>query len=161
MHMGTALGIGSPFGQFAQPGALPYGGSPIASPFQLQTSPYLQSFQQIPGAQFGQPFGIQSQGFGQPAQQLLQILPQQLGQLHQLLQHQVQGLQHLVQVVPQQLQHIQQLLQILPQQIHQLQMQSQQQPFGTQVTPGFGGISPWQQSGVGSPAFGGQAGLVM
>lgn len=159
---GSAFGIGSPFSQFGHAGVSPYGGYPIASPFQLQAPPYLQSFQQIPGAAFGQPFGMQSQGYAQPVQQLLQILPQQLGQLHQLLQHEIQDLQQLVQIVPQQLQHIQQVLQILPQQIHQSQLQTQQQPFGTQVTPGFGN-APWQQSGVGfgSPAYSGQTGSVM
>lgn len=157
---GFASGIGSPFTQFGHAGVSPYGGYPIASPFQLQASPYLQSFQQIPGAAFGQPFGMQTQGYGQPVQQLLQVLPQQLGQLHQLLQHDIQDLQQLVHIVPQQLQQIQQLLQILPQQIQQ--SQTQQQPFGAQGTQGFG-VAPWQQSGVGfgSPVFGGQTGSVM
>lgn len=148
---GTGFGIGSPYSQIGQSVGSPFGGYPNAIPFQLQTPPYLQSFQQNPaGFGIGQPTGFQSQVY---AQQLLQILPQQLGQLHQLLQHQFQSLQQLVQVVPQQLQHIQQLLQILPHQIHQLQTQ---QPFGVQVTPGVGGIVPWQQpgAGIGSPAFG-------
>ena len=159
---GTGLGIGSPFGQFGQTGGSPFGGYGMTTPFQLQTPPYLQSLQQIPGSSgTGQPFGQQSQHYAQ-LQQLLQILPQQLGQVHQLLHQQFQALQQLVQVVPQQLQHIQQLLQILPQQIQQLQMQSQQ-PFGAQATPGIGGFGPWQQSGagIGSPAFGGQGGPVM
>lgn len=148
-------GIGSQFGQFGQSGGgispYGYGALPIANPFLPQTPQHLQSLQQLP---FG--YG-QQQGFAQPLQQLMQILPQQLWHINQLLQHHVHGLQQLVQVVPQQLQQIQQVLQTLPQQIQQLQ--AQQQPFGAQVIP----FIPWQQPGVsmGAPGFTGQAGSVM
>jgi hypothetical protein len=155
--IGTAF-AGSPGAQFGQPigGLSPYGAYPMANPIAQQTTPYLQS----------QPFGMQAQPFAQPMQ-LLQILPQQLGQVSQLLQQQISGLQQLLQVVPHQLQQIHQLLQVLPQQIHQLQLQTQQQqqqqqPFGAQAAPGFG-YGAWQQPGasIGPTAFTGQPGAVM
>jgi hypothetical protein len=163
--IGTS-GIGSPtqFGQ-STVGLSPYGSYPIAAPFTLQTSPYLQSFQHVPLS-----YGALQAPYAQPLQQSLQILPQQLGQLNQLLQQQLNGLQQLLQIVPQQLHQIQQVLQLLPQQIHHLQLQAQQQPFGAQAASGFagwqqpiGGSSGWGQpmTGIGSAPFAGQAGSVM
>jgi hypothetical protein len=163
------LGIGSPATQFGQStvGLSPYSSYPIAAPFTLQTSPYLQSLPHVPFS-----YGMTAPGaYAQPLQPLLQILPQQLGQLNQVLQQQVHGLQQLLQIVPQQLHQIQQLLQILPQQIHQLQVQTQPQPFGAQAGFGgswqqpIGGASSWGQPtagvSVGSQAFPGQPGPVM
>ncbi|HEY2905837.1 MAG TPA: hypothetical protein VGJ29_08030 [Vicinamibacterales bacterium] len=60
-----------------------------------------------------------------PAQQLLQVLPQQLQQLQNLQQQQLYYIQQLLQIVPAQLQQLQQLIQIIPQ-----QLQQQSQPFG-------------------------------
>ena len=143
---GTSFGIGTPSNY---PGAQsPWGFSPYTSqPFGLSTP-----FQS--GGLGGGPFGISSQH--QPLQQiaqLLQIVPQQLQQLHVLQQQQLQYLQQLLQVVPaqlQQLQQLQQLIQSVPQQIQQLQQQAQ--PFGA----GIGGFGL-----VPSPFAGQSAGHVM
>src|SRR5215813_10646836 len=101
-----------------------------------------------------------TQGFGtSPSQQLLQIVPQQLQQLHYLQQQQfqvLQQLQQLIQIVPQQLHQLQHVLQFVPQQIQQLQqqLQNQQTPFG-QAGGGIGGAfgSPF----LGTPLFGPQS----
>ena len=88
-------------------------------------------------------------------QQLFQIVPQQLQQLHYLEQQQLQvlqQLQQLLQIVPQQLHQLQHVLQFVPQQIQQLQqqLQSQQSPFG-QTAAGYG--TPF----LGTPLFGPQS----
>src|SRR5262245_45299436 len=79
--VGTGWGVGAPVGQFGQTfQGTPYGVSPFAAPFTLQT-PYLQSLQQQPsnfgigGQPYGsqaQPYGPQAQAYSQPFQQLLQ-----------------------------------------------------------------------------------------
>jgi hypothetical protein len=111
---GTTFGIGTPT---AFPGsATPWGFSPYAGP-----TPGTQPF---PQQQYGQPFANQSiAGFGtgaaQPLQQILQFLqvvPQQLQQLHALQQQQLLQLHQLLQVIPAQLHQLQQLIQIAPHQ---------------------------------------------
>jgi hypothetical protein len=151
---GTAFGIGSPATQFGQStaGMFPYSSYPIATPFALQASPYLQSLQHVPVyGMTAQPFGLQTQQYVQPLQQLLQGLPYQLAQLNHLQWQQLHGLQQLLGVLPQQLQQIQHLLQLLPQQIHQQQILAQQPPYGVQASPGFAGYGPWQPP-IGGPS---------
>ena len=101
--------------------------------------------------------------YGQPLQQIFQVLqmvPHQLQHLQQLQYAQQQQLQHvqqLLQAVPAQLAQLQQLIQIVPYQIQQLQQQPQQ-PFGPQSGLGSFGTTPlW---GIGSPGLG-QSGQVM
>ena len=85
--------------------------------------------------------------YGQPLQQILQILqivPQQLQHLQQLQYAQQQQLQHvqqLLQVVPAQLAQLQQLIQFVPQQIQQMQQLSQA-PFGQASTASPWGVAP-------------------
>jgi hypothetical protein len=77
----------------------------------------------------------------QQAQQLLQIVPQQLQQVQYLQQLQAFHLQQLLQLVPAQLQLIQQLVQAVPQQLQQLQqLQQPWQTSGSLISaqPGFG-----------------------
>ena len=165
---GGLFGIGTPVGQFGQLTAGSPFGYPIGAGQALQTQPYLQSLQHAP-LSYGPGPQAYGQQFGQPLQQVLQILPQQLAHVQQLLQQQFHGVQQLLQVVPQQLHQIQQLLSILPHQIHQLQFQAQQPQLGGQVGFGYNwpGIAGAQQGspiggvGVGSPGFGGQGGTVM
>lgn len=98
--------------------------------------------------------GYGSQGAGmqqwQPVMQLLQIVPQQLQQVHAIQQQQLLYLQQLLQIVPAQLQQLHQLIQSLPQQQNQPFGQTQQnQPFGQTMSGPFGfGLMP--------QAFGGQ-----
>jgi hypothetical protein len=143
---GSVLGFGSPITYpISQP--VPFGLSPYG-PFTvsggLSTSP---------------------QPYGQPLQQILQILqfvPQQLQHLQQLQHVQQQQLQHvqqLLQVVPTQLAQLQQLIQFVPQQIQQMQQLSQApQPFGhASGLSGFAAAPPW---GV-APQIFGQSSQVM
>ena len=132
-HMaGTTFGIGAP-ATFPAPaiswGVSPYAGQALgAQPFPSQ--PYLQPFS-------NQSIAGQGIGAGQLPQilQFLQIVPQQLQQLHVLQQQQLLQLQQILQVVPAQLQQLQQLIQVVPQQVQFLQ---QQQPFGSAISGGFG-----------------------
>ena len=117
---------------------------------------------------FGSPIGYPqtgwgtpyfTQGFGtSPSQQLLQVVPQQLQQLHYLQQQQLQvlqQLQQLIQIVPQQLHQLQHVLQFVPQQIQQLQqqLQGQQAPLGQAAGMGGGFGTPF----LGTPLFGPQS----
>ena len=105
---GSAFGFGSPITYpISQP--IPFGLSPYG-PFTLSASLFTSP-----------------QQYGQPLQQILQILqivPQQLQHLQQLQyvqQQQLQHVQQLLQVVPAQLAQLQQLIQFVPQQIQQMQ----------------------------------------
>ena len=105
----------------------------------------------------------QPQQYGQPLQQIFQILqtvPQQLQHLQQLQYAQQQQLQHvqqLLQGVPAQLAQLQQLIQIVPQQIQQLQQQQQQPYVPSTGLSSFAATPPW---GIASQGFG-QSGQVM
>jgi hypothetical protein len=105
------------------------------------------------------PYGVPGIGTSpwqqQMPQQLLQIVPQQIQQLHYLQLQELQLLQQLLQIVPQQLHQLQHVIQFVPQQLQQLQqqLQNQQTPFG-QATAGIGGGfgTPF----LGTPLFGPQ-----
>jgi hypothetical protein len=137
---GSVFGFGSP---------ITY---PTSQPIQLGLSPY------GPFTVSGGPF-TSPQPYGQPLQQILQILqivPQQLQHLQQLQyvqQQQLQHVQQLLQVVPAQLAQLQQLIQFVPQQIQQMQQLSQApQPFGqASGLSGLAAASPW---GVAPQVFG-------
>ena len=142
---GTLFGIGTPVGY------------PTSQPMPFGISAY--------GTQaFGGNPSTSQQPFGQPLQQILQVLqivPQQLQHLQQLVSVQLQELQQLqqiIQLLPAQLQQIQQLIQYVPQQLQQLQQPQFQQGFG----PGAGlagfASTPW---GVGPLSFGAQPSQVM
>ena len=143
---GSVIGSASPFTY------------PISQPISFGLSPY------GPLTVSASPFASPQQ-YGQPLQQILQILqivPQQLQHLQQLQSVQQQQLQHvqqLLQVVPGQLAQLQQLVQLVPQQIQQIQQPSQVlQPLGQSSGPsGFAAAAPW---GAAPPVFG-QPGLVM
>ena len=141
---GSAFGFGSPI-TYPTSQPIPFGLSP-QWPFAVSSNPFPQP-----------------QQYGQPLQQILQVLqtvPQQLQHLQQLQYAQHQQLQHvqqLLQVVPAQLAQLQQLIQIVPQQIQQMQQQPQQ-PFGqSSGLGGFAATPPWA---IASQAFG-QSGQVM
>ena len=132
--IGTALGIGTPFGQVTP-----------------QFSPYGASF-------FGGPGTLASQNpnVTQTLQQVVQLLQQV--QHQQYVQH--QQLQQLLQAVPAQLAQLQQLIQFVPQQIQQLQQGAPfQQPFAQIAgTSGYGISTPW---GIAPQAIGTQPSHVM
>jgi hypothetical protein len=88
--------------------------------------------------------GSYAMGAIQPwqAQQLLQIVPQQLQQVQYLQQLQTFHLQQLLQLVPAQLQLIQQLVQAVPQQFQQLQQPWQVSGSPISAQPGFGLVPP-------------------
>jgi hypothetical protein len=120
---GTMFGIGTPTTYPISPapwGLSPYGG------YAVQAAG-LQPWQQIT--------------------QLVQIVPQQLQQIHALQQQQLLYLQQLLQIVPAQLQQLQQqvqqqLIQSLPQQ-GQPVSQTLSGPFGFGLVPqAFGGQVP-------------------
>lgn len=136
---GSVFGIGSPL-TYPTSQAIPFGLSPYG-PFTASSGPFTSP-----------------QSYGQPLQQILQILqivPQQLQHLQQLQfvqQQQLQHVQQLLQVVPAQLAQLQQLIQFVPQQIQQLQQLPQTtQQFGQTAA------APW---GV-APQIFGQSSLVM
>jgi hypothetical protein len=143
---GSTLGFGSPI-TYPTSQPIPFGLSPYG-PFTVSGGPFTSP-----------------QPFGQPVQQLLQILqsvPQQLQQLQQVqyvLQQQLQHVQQLLQVVPAQLAQLQQLIQFVPQQIQQMQQLSQApQPFGqASGQSGLAATTPW---GV-APQIFGQSSQVM
>ena len=140
---GSAFGFGSP---------ITY---PTSQPIPFGLSP------QWPGALSGNP-STQPQQYGQPLQQIFQILqmvPHQLQHLQQLQYAQQQQLQHvqqLLQVVPAQLAQLQQLIQIVPQQIQQLQQQPQPYTPSSGLSS-FAATPPW---GIPSQGFA-QPGQVM
>ena len=135
-------------------------GSPIAYPTSQQIPFGLSP--QWPVALSGNP-STQPQQYGQPLQQIFQILqmvPHQLQQLQQLQYAQQQQLQHvqqLLQAVPAQLAQLQQQIQIVPQQIQQLQQQPQQPYAQASGLSSFAATPPW---GIASQSFG-QPGQVM
>ena len=141
---GSAFGFGSP---------ITY---PTSQPIPFGLSP------QWPLALSGNP-STQPQQYGQPLQQIFQILqmvPHQLQHLQQLQYAQQQQLQHvqqLLQAVPAQLAQLQQLIQIVPQQIQQLQQQPQQPYVPSSGLSSFAATPPW---GIASQGFG-QPGQVM
>jgi hypothetical protein len=116
---GTMFGIGTPT-------TYPISAAPWGS------SPY--------GGYAGQAAGLQP---WQQIMQLVQIVPQQLQQVHALQQQQLLYLQQLLQIVPAQLQQLQQqLIQSLPQQ-GQPFTQTISGPFGFGLVPqAFGGQVP-------------------
>lgn len=102
---------------------------PLSTPWGF--SPY--------GAYPGQAAGVQS---WQQLLQLLQIVPQQLQQVHALQQQQLLYVQQLLQIVPAQLQQLQQLIQVVPQQVQPLG-QNMAAPLGFGLIPQtFGGQLP-------------------
>lgn len=115
---GSAFGFGSPISY------------PTSQPIPFGLSP------QWPVAVGGNPF-TQTQQYGQPLQQIFQIL--------QMVPHQLQHLQQLQYAQQQQLVHVQQLLQAIPAQLAQLQQSS------------FAATPLW---GIASQGFG-QSGQVM
>ena len=127
---GSAFGIGSPI-TYPTSQSTPFGLSP-QWPFALSSNP-----------------AALPQQYGQPLQQIFQILqmvPQQLQHLQQLQyaqQQQLQYVQQLLQVVPAQLAHLQQLIQIVPQQIQQLQQQPQQPYVPSAGLSSFAATPPW------------------
>jgi len=139
---GTLFGIGTPVGY------------PTSQPMPFGISAY--------GTQaFGGNPSTSQQPFGQPLQQILQVLqivPQQLQHLQQLeyaQQQQLQQLHQILQVIPAQLAQLHQLVQFAPQQIQQMQ----QQPFGQ--LPGPGGVPPNAQWWLAPQALSAQPGHVM
>lgn len=124
--IGTAFGIGTPFGYPTQQ-LNPFGGTFIGAQGTLsaQNPNLTQTLQQIVP--------------------LLQTLPSQLQQLQQLQYVQHHQLQQLLQAIPVQLAQLQQLIQFVPHQIHQLQQSAPfQQPFSQIAGAGGYGIStPW------------------
>jgi hypothetical protein len=143
---GSVFSFGSPI---TYPGSqpIPFGLSPYG-PFTLGGSPFTSP-----------------QPYGQPLQQILnvlQILPQQLQHLQQLQyvqQQQLQHVQQLLQVVPAQLAQLQQLIQFVPQQIQQMQQPAQvPQSFGqSSGLSGLAAAAPWGTA----PQVFGQSGQVM
>jgi ABC-type transporter Mla subunit MlaD len=134
-------------------------GSPFTSPTTQQTPFGLTpQWSLAPG---GAPSTL-PQHYGQPLQQIVQLLqtvPQQLQQLQQLQhaqQQQLQHVQHILQAVPAQLQQLQQLIQIVPQQIQQLQQQPQPPYVPSAGLGPFAATVPWGAT----PTFG-QPGQVM
>ena len=133
---GSAFGFGSPI-TYPTSQPTPFGLSPYG-PFTLSGG-----------------LSASPQPYGQPLQQILQILqivPQQLQQLQQLQyvqQQQLQHVQQLLQVVPAQLAQLQQLIQFVPQQIQQMQQLPQAQHSFGQAS-GLSG-PPW---GVAPQVFG-------
>jgi hypothetical protein len=134
---GSVIGSASPFTY------------PISQPISFGLSPY------GPVTVSASPFASPQQ-YGQPLQQILQILqivPQQLQHLQQLeyvQQQQLQHIQQLLQVVPAQLAQLHQLIQFVPQQIQQLSQSPQS--FGqASGLSGFAAASPW---GVAPQVFG-------
>ena len=141
---GSMFGLGSPI-TYPTSQASPFGLSPYG-PFTVS------------GGLF-----TSQQPYGQPLQQILQILqivPQQLQHLQQLQfvqQQQLQHVQQLLQVVPAQLAQLQQLIQFVPQQIQQMQQLSQA-PFGqASGLSGLAAAAPW---GI-TPQVFGQSNQVM
>jgi hypothetical protein len=141
---GSAFGLGSPI-TYPTSQPIPFGLSP-QWPFALVGS------QSTPVQQYGQPL--------QQIFQILQMVPQQLQHLQQLQYAQQQQLQHvqqLLQVVPAQLAQLQQLIQIVPQQIQQLQQQPPQPYAPSSGLSNFAATTPW---GIAAQGFG-QSGQVM
>ena len=142
---GSAFGFGSPTTY------------PTSQPISFGLSP------QWPLALSGNP-STPPQQYGQPFQQIFQILqtvPHQLHHLQQLQYAQQQQLQHvqqLLQAVPAQLAQLQQLIQTVPQQIQLLQQQQPQPPYTpSSGLSSFAATPPW---GIASQGFG-QPGQVM
>lgn len=129
---------------------------PTSQPIPFGISP------QWPFAPTGNP-STQPPQYGQPFQQIFQVLqtvPQQLQHLQQLQYAQQQQLQHvqqLLQAVPAQLAQLQQLIQIVPYQIQQLQQQGPQPFVPSSGLSSFAATPLW---GIGSQGFG-QSGHVM
>lgn len=141
---GSAFGFGSPI-TYPTSQPIPFGLVP-QWPFALSGAP------STPPQHYGQPL--------QQVFQILQMVPQQLQQLQQLQYAQQQQLQHvqqLLQAVPAQLAQLQQLIQIVPQQIQQLQQQPQPAYVPSTGLSSFATTPPW---GLASPGFG-QSGQVM